>query len=222
MGNPVRRFLVTTTIVLLAVVCSPRALSQTPAEHLLNTPLTLHFKDETFVYVLSNLSVQHRIPIGLELALVPKDDAILNINVENAPLKRVLDLIAQQEPDYRWEVTDSVINFSPSRSRDSLLEQLLDTKVSRFAPKKGMDKYELRNAIAELPEVKAFLDSHNLTVFRLGPPTYRSIYSNEAVDLSISSTNVRGVLNKIIKESEHTSWVLKRRGASQCTIYLGM
>jgi len=222
MRNPVRRFLVTTSLLLLIAVWSPLTLGQTPAETLLNTPLTLHFKDETFVYVLSNLSVEHRIPIGLELALVPKDDALLSINVENEPLKLVLDLIAQQEPDYRWEVRDSVINFVPARSRDSLLEQLLETKVSRFAPKKGMDKYELRNAIAELPEVKAFLDSHHLTVFRLGPPTYRSIYSNDAVDLSISSTNVRGVLNKIIKESEHTSWVLKRRGASQSTIYLGM
>lgn len=222
MCNTVRRFLVTTTLLLLVVVWSPLALCQTPAENLLNTPLTLHFKDETFVYVLSNLSVQHRIPIGLELAVVPKDDAILSINVENEPLKRVLDLIAQQEPDYRWEVKDSVINFVPTRSRDSLLEQLLETKVSRFAPKKGIEKYELRNAIAELPEVKIFLDSHNLTVFRLGPPTYRSIYSNDAVDLSISNTNVRGVLNKIIKESEHTSWVLKRRGVAQSTIYLGM
>jgi hypothetical protein len=207
--------------VLLAAICSPRTVSQTPAEQLLSTPLTLHFRNETFVYVLSNLSVQHRIPIGLELALVPKDDAILSINVENEPLKRVLDLIVQQEPDYRWEVSDNVINFVPTRSRDLLLEQLLETKVSRFAPKKGMDKYELRNAIADLPEVKAFLDSHNLTVFRLGPPTYRSIYSNDEVDLSISSTNVRGVLNKIIKESEHPSWVIKRRGATQSTIHLG-
>ena len=138
-------------IQLQLAVCCPCALSQTPAEHLLNTPLTLHFKDETFVYVLSNLSVQHRIPIGLELALVLKDDAILNINVENEPLQRVLDLIVRQESDYRWEVKDSAINFVPTRSRDSLLEQLLDTKVSRFAPKKGIDKYELRNAIAELP-----------------------------------------------------------------------
>src|SRR5690349_20423066 len=117
MRNPVRRFLVTITAMFLAGICSTHALSQTPAEQLLNTPLTLDFKGATFVYVLSHLSVQHRIPIGLEVALVPKDDAILTINVENEPLKRVLDLIVRQEPDYRWEVCDGVINFVPTRSR---------------------------------------------------------------------------------------------------------
>jgi hypothetical protein len=51
-----------------------------------------------------------------------------------------------------------------------------------------------------------------MTAWQLGYPTYRSIYTNDEVDLTVSDTDLRGVLNKVVRDSEHKLWVIKRKG----------
>lgn len=125
-------------------------------------------------------------------------------------------------PAYRWEVKDGVINFVPTQSTDQLLSKLLDTPVSRFAPAKALNKFKLRNVVADLPEVKGFLDLNEVTVSRLEYPTYPSVYSNGDLDLSISDTNVRGVLNKIVRDSEHKLWIVKRGDKKMRTVQISL
>jgi hypothetical protein len=162
------------------------------------------------------------VPIGLEVALNHDDKARLSFDVKNESLKKILDLICQQMPAYRWEVKDGVINFVPTQSTDQFLSKLLDTQVSRFAPEKGLNKFGLRNVVMDLPEVKNFLDVNDVTVSRLEYPTYASVYSNEDLDLSISNTNVRGVLNKIVRDSEYKIWIMKRGGEKMRTVQISL
>lgn len=128
----------------------------------------------------------------------------------------------QQEPAYRREVRDGIINFVPTQSTDQFVSKLLDTRVSSFAPEKGLNKFGLRNVVANLPEVKSFLDVNDVTVSRLEYPTYSSVYSNGDLDLSISNTNVRRVLNKIIRDSEHKLWIIKRSGEKMRTVQISL
>lgn len=173
------------------------------------------------IYVLGTLAVEHRVPIGLEAADDgDADGPRLNIDVRDETLKDVLDLIARQEPAYRWEVRDGVVNFVPARAGDPFLAQLLGTRVGRFDPEKGVNKYGLRDAITNLPEVRSLLDASGVSVWRLGPPTYRSVYTNDEVDLSISDTDVRGVLNKVVRDSEHKIWVVSRRRHTADTVHV--
>lgn len=197
-------------VIVQLLLSASYVVGQIPSEELTNQSLTLRVENETLITCLATLAVEYRVPIGLEIANNHDDKARLSFDVKNESLKKILDLICQQEPAYRWEVRDGVINFVPTQSTDEFLSRLLDTPVSRFAPEKGLNKFGLKNVVADLPEVKNFLNVNDLTVSRLEYPTYPSIYSNGDLDLSISNTNVRGVLNKIIRDSEHKLWIMKR------------
>jgi hypothetical protein len=191
-------------------------------EDLTTQPLTLRVENETLITCLATLAVEHRVPIGFEVAINQDDTTRISLHVKSEPLKNILDLICQQDPAYRWEVRDGVINVRPTQSTDQFLSRLLDTHVNNFAPQKGLNKFGLRNAVADLPEVKDFLDVNDATVFRLEYPTYASVYSNGDVDLSISNSSVRGILNKIIRDSEHKLWIVKRRGEKRLTVQISL
>ena len=220
MRELVRLCFLATCVTAVVMLCPAHSFGQASEDGLTSRTVTLRLGNASFIRVLVVLAVEHRVPIGLEVADDDADGPRLDIDVSNETLKNVLDLITRQEPDYRWEVKDGVINFVPARARDPFLSQLLDTRVVRFAPEKGVNKYGLRDALTNLPEVKRLLDANGMTVWRLGPPTYRSVYTNDEVDLSISDTDVRGVLNKVIRDSEHKLWVVSRRSHTKNTIQI--
>jgi hypothetical protein len=196
-------------LVVASTLFSLSSFGQTLGDDLPNQSIELHLENATLVKVLSTLSVHHRIPLGLERSPADKKEAKFNIDVKDGKLKDVLDLIVGQEPIYRWEIRDGVINFVPLQVREPFFEKLLETRISRFAPEKGINKFSIRNTIADLPEVRTLLESKNITVSRVSDYAYSpSIYSNKEVDLSISDTDVRGVLNKVVKDSEHKLWVI--------------
>jgi hypothetical protein len=145
--------------------------------------MELHLKDETLMYALSTLSVDHRVPIGIEYSSHDKNEPKINL--------------------------ESVINFIPTRDRDPFLETFLNTEVAHFDPGKWTIIFQVRDAIGDIPEVKKLLESNQKTIFKYGDYAYRpSIYTKKDVDLSISDTNVRGVLNRVVRDSEHKSWSL--------------
>lgn len=193
----------------IALILTPAyCFGQSAEADLTGQPVKLHLTNATLIYALSTLSVDHRVPIGLEYSAADKKGFTLNIEIKDGTLKDALDLIVEQEPAYRWEVRDGVINFVPVRAREPFFEKLLDTRISNFAPRKGLTIFDIRNLLVDLPEVRGLLEASNITVFRYGDYAYRpSIYTKD-VDLNISDTNVRGALNKIVRESEHKLWVL--------------
>jgi hypothetical protein len=170
--------------------------------------------------VLGMLSVEKDVPIGIEFSTNEKNEPKLEIDVKNAPLVEVLNLIVQQEPTYVWEFRDGVINFIPVNERDSFFEKLLNTPVRRFVSPKGNDKFAIRDALLNLPEVDELITANGLEADRLGSPHRQSIYANDA-DLSANSTDLRSLLNKIIRESEHNSWTLKWADKKKKTFELG-
>jgi len=185
---------------------------QTP-DNLLAQRITLQINKGTFLYALSTLSVDKRVPIGFEVALNHKDEYNLNIDVKSATLQDVLDKIMLQEPGYRWEMRDGVINIVPYESRDDFVEKLLNTSVREFTPPKVLEKFQIRDAIIELPEVVSLLKANGIIASRYAYSyRYPSIYTDETVDLTITKTDVRGVLNKVIKDSEHKMWMISRSG----------
>jgi hypothetical protein len=209
-------------VIVHLLLSAPYVIGQITSEDITTQSLTLRIDNETLITCLATLAVEYRVPIGLEVASNHDDKAKLSFNVKNESLKKILDLICRQEPTYRWEVRDGVINFVPTRSTDQFVSKLLDTHISRFAPEKGLNKFGLRSVVTDLPEVKSFLEVNDVTVSRLEYPTYPSIYSNGDLDLSISDTNVRGVLNKIIRDSEHKFWIMKRGTEKMRTVQISL
>ena len=204
--------MLTTGLIGQLLLSAPPASAQT-SSNLLAQRITLHISKRTFLYALTTLSVDARVPIGFEVAVNHKDEYNVNIDVENAPLQDVLDKIILQEPGYKWEMRDGVINIVPYQSRDDFVEKFLNTSVRQFNPPKVLGKFQIRDAIIELPEVVNLLKANEIIASRYAYSyRYPSIYTDETVDLSISKTDVRGVLNKVVKDSEHKMWMVSRSG----------
>ena len=204
------------------IVCHTPAFEQTKPNDLIEQLIELHLNGGTLLQALSTLSVDKRVPIGFEPTLTHKDKHRLNINIDNAKLKDVLDTIVQQESDYRWEVRDGVINVIPAKSRDDFVEKFLSTPIRRFDPPKVLGPSQIRDAIVDLPEVVGLLKANGITASHYGYfYHYPSLYATGNVDLSISETDVRGVLNRVVRESEHKMWIVSRSGKNLTSLDMG-
>lgn len=201
-------------------ICHAQTTASTNSS-LIERRVQLHLKDGTFLQALSKLSVDHRVPIGFEPMLGHKDEHDLNIDVDNASLKNVLDMIVEHR-DYRWEIWNGVINIRPTKSVDGFVETFLSTSISYFDPPKMVGSSRVRDAITELPEIQLLLKANKITAthyayFERNPV----IYDSSNLDVSISNTDVRGILNKIIRESEHKMWIASRSGENLTLLDIG-
>lgn len=179
----------------------------------LDRVINIDRSDTTLLLALSILAVEHRVPVGFEHAIDSRDNPNRHIRLRRGTLKSILDSIVAQEPRYKWELRDGTINITPVEGRDQFLAQLLNTRVAQFDPPRGMtDKFKLRDAVLALPEVRQLLDANMVTVRPYDYPYRHSIYSNDKVNLRISNTDIRGILNHIAKETEHKMWDLERVG----------
>jgi hypothetical protein len=218
-----------TTHLLLLVAClliifgvSPAQCSgQSVEDRLLNTRVDLHLQNGTLLEALSKLASKRLVPIGFEPSLTYKAEYHLNIDLENVTLNEVLDRIIQDEPSYRWGIRDGVINFTPACDIDPVVEKLLGLAIRSFDPSKGLSKFEIRDAIVALPEVVAFLKTNGLTASHYGFWYYPSADPTPEVDLSLSNTDLRAVLNRVIRESDHKMWTVSRSGANRGSLDLG-
>jgi hypothetical protein len=178
----------------------------------LDQMINIDLTDATLLLALNKLT-DHRVPIGFEQAMDSRHNLNRHIRLQSGTLKTVLDSLVAQEPRYKWELRDGVVNITPVVGRDQFLMQLLETKVAQYEPPKGTtDKFKLRDAVLALPEVREVLAAGGVTVKPYDYPYRRSIYSDDEVHLAISSTDVRGVLNHIAKMTEHKIWSLERVG----------
>jgi len=74
----------------------------------------------------------------------------------------------------------------------------------------------------ELPEVHRVLEEHRVTLDKFSDSlSKRSIYADDEVDLATSDTNVRGVLNKIARDSEHKMWDIGWRDEKKTILIAG-
>lgn len=178
--------------------------------------INIDLVDATLLQALNTLAVDHRMPIGFEQAKDSRDNLNRHIRLQSGMLKTVLDSLVAQEPRYKWELRDGSINITPVLGRDEFLERFLDTKVAHFEPPTGTtDKFKLRDAVLALPEVRGLLKANRVTVRSYDYPYRRSIYSDDDLNLTMTKTDVRAVLNSIACRTEHKIWSLERVGENR-------
>jgi hypothetical protein len=174
----------------------------------LNDLVDLHVRKARVDDILVKLAVQCEVPMGFERSDLDGANTTLDLDVSRKTVFDVLNLIIEKVPIYRWEIRNRVVNVVPVQGRSALLEKFLSIEIVRFDGKGDMIKFDLRNRILELPQVKAFLDKNNLHTERLRDYSYKpSIYANDA-DLGIQQTDVIGVLNNIVAKSEYNLWIV--------------
>lgn len=212
MKKVVRRALLLWTLIVLTT-CPVHPLGRSDERGVLDVRVrNLDLNGATLLETLGRLATQHGVPIGLEVAPAEKYEPKLNIHLTDAKLSDVLELISRQETDYAWVVRDGVVNFSPTHSRDSFLEKLLNTRVRRFTAGKGLDKFQVRDAVTELPEIRGLLAANDMRALNLYYPVYDRTSSFAGHDFTVTDTDVRGVLNSVIRNRRHNMWVVERLG----------
>jgi hypothetical protein len=176
----------------------------------LDQKIDLRMSKVTLMFALGELSVTHRVPIGIEYSAEDRNESKLVL--EGGSLQEILDSIVIQEPLYRWQLVDGVINFVPVGERDPFITTLLNTSVANYDPGKWTLKFQLRDAIGNTPEVKKVLQSYKMELAKYRDYAYSdSIYTKKDVDLKLSNATVRQILNHIAKISEHKGWAIGRR-----------
>jgi hypothetical protein len=180
----------------------------------------LQLKDATLHYALGKLCVGYRVPIGIELSAVHHDEAKLNIDIKHTQLRDALNLITQQDPTYHWEVNNGVINFLPAHSRNPLLKQLAEMPVHRFSLAIGNTKTEILESLAQLSEVRTLLAANNTSISSLSSAHAPKVNWKKEIELSISDTDVKGILNKLVRDSDSKLWVMRRVGADRGVIQI--
>ncbi len=112
--------------------------------------------------------------------------------------------------NYKWEVNDGVINFVPIKDRDSRYERLLNLRISSFTVRKTASMRSVRLKLMNLPEIKNFLNSNNLsTSGNRGGILSTTINREVGYELSFSNLTVKELLNKIAK-TKGGGWILKK------------
>lgn len=214
-----KQFLIGISVCCLAMTITayshPR-INETAEDSILSKKIELHLRKATLLNALSALAVIHRVPIGIEYAAADKNESKLDLQTGGSSLKEILDSLIQQEPLYRWELTDGVINFIPVGERDPFFETLLNTPISLYDPGKWTIKFQLRDAIENTPEVQRLLKSRNVELGKYRDYAYfPSIYTEKDVILKMTNTTVRDILNRIIKASEHKHWAIGWRAGEK-------
>ena len=175
----------------------------------------LDLKASNIHLMLSRLSAETKIPIGLEVS--PNDnlsiDRNMKLQIQKGTLRIALDLIVKQNPLYTWKIQDGVVNVFPTDvNRDHLISAVLETKLQRFAVQPGMSRFLLRQTVTARPEVKSVLDQENVH------PENQSFMSRDFDSLgrnfSLELTNVSVIelLNRVIRDSPTKYWIVLRQG----------
>lgn len=191
---------------LLVSVLSRSAIAQQTSLPYPEKRITLHLQKATIIRGATTLAAQENVAVGLQLSSSGYNEPNIDIDVKGVLLSEVLNMVVQQSKVYAWEYRDGVINFYPTRDMDPFFTKLLETRIARFKPKSN-DKFVIRDAVLDSAEVKKLMETEKVTANRFGAPYRPSIYANNA-DLSTQNMDVRSLLNKIIRESEHNFYSL--------------
>jgi hypothetical protein len=220
------------TVRLLTAVCCllaatpfylAHAAGQSVGAGVLSRKITnLNLTDATLMETLGTLSIDYGVPIGFELSTTEKYEPKVNLHFTDATLRDVLKAIAGQEPDYRWEERGGVINFTPVKSPDAFLGKLLNTRVRRFTVGKGHTKFEIRDAITELPEVRSLLEANKMQALNFYYASGSKPISFKEGELDVSDTDVRGVLNAVVTNGRSKMWVVQRLGENREVLQIGL
>lgn len=192
------------------------SISRSVDEDLLHSRLrNLHIHGKNIHLILSTISDQNKIPIGLEVSLVDNLAMSKNITIDinDDTLEDVLNSIISQYPIYSWEIRDHVVNVFPKEPhRDFVLKKVLDTKLDSISIQKETRRLTLREMLCKNENVMKILDANAIT------PANESFtardFGNVGRDFSFEASNVSvaAVLNRVIRDSQTKYWIIFRDG----------
>lgn len=172
--------------------------SQTQKEDFLEQKIKLTIKTGNLFQICGGLA-NEGIPVGFEGAIGFDISGPKNVQVENGTLKEVLESITKQDPTYTWEVNNGVVNIYPVQFRDETIKSLLEKEIANFSTIKATGRDEIAKNIKSTNEINFLLKEKQIQ-FNISTKT--NLYAKDGIsEFNLSNIELKGVLNKIVKES---------------------
>jgi hypothetical protein len=204
-------------VIILLLLSAIRATGQDGDRLDLARKVTFHVRNSSLSSALSDLSAVNHVPIGLESLSDELEAGIaININASEEPLRSILDNILKQDPRYRWELRNGVINVFPSKAGAGFL----DVVVLHFE-EKDIDAEDVPALLMSKPEVQLRLASLGMTY--QGGSQYDGPYrSLPRFSIKLSNKTVREMLNELTRRGYTHCWRTSRYGAAGKYVYLSL
>ena len=168
------------------------------------------------VGTLKLVSGDSELDIEVEREFSAKEHKV-TLNIRNGKLSEVLDKIANQMVNYKWEVSNGVINIIPIRSRDERFTDLMETKIAKFELEKGKSVNDITISIVKLREFGGWLRKNKLhfNLARSGSSVLLNAQYGRKLDEAMSFSNLtfRELLNEITKIKKG-GWILSWESVS--------
>lgn len=127
----------------------------------------------------------------------------ITLYIEDGNVEDVFDRIVEQMENYKWEISDDVVNIIPVKGRDKRFEKLLEMRVKRFTLEGGKTVEDITKNIMLLPEFISFMRDNKLhfTGLRLGTNFVLEAQYGRVVNVGMdfSDLTFRDLLNRATK-----------------------
>ena len=141
------------------------------------------------------------IPIGFEARQHWNVDAGPRLRLKSGALSAVLQAICQQDSSYAWQEVDGVINLFPVSDRNNKTILFLNTRIGPITIKKGDDRASTVDRLRMLFEGAGGGDAQFFSQIGLG--NHLGLDDKFWNELSIPISDMRTVLNRLIKEQRY-------------------
>jgi hypothetical protein len=147
----------------------------------------------------------------------------ITVDANQRPLREVLDAVVNQMKNYRWEISEGVVNIIPTKGRDKRYMDFLALSVKHLSLGKKRPPVSLiRQKIMALPEVTAFLAENSLRFASTNSGFVRALNREFEGDLEYADITMRQLLNTIAR-SNKGGWILSnRRSIKTSTEYIDL
>ncbi len=141
---------------------------------------------------------------------IKKTKTTFSLNLKEAKLEEILNLIVDKMPNYGWEINDEVVNFVPINGRNLKFDKLLSTKITNYLLKEGEPVDLIRWELYLQPEFRRVTSELELPYsnFRFDRISI-GLKGDTNYSLSFKNLSLKKLLNEIAKVKKG-GWILKK------------
>lgn len=194
----------------IAVQVKKGDLAQMPIENVM-------LEEEGIVQLLSRFSFAYNVPVGLEVARGDDQSSIYRIDFKKGTLSDLFMQFVTEHKEYSWKIEDGVITVFPKDDyRDPILRELLETKIRTFSVPEKTTTMMFGKKLLSSPEIERIVKLYGLTYDTGYVGGFYIQQLGQQYSFNASNTEVKSILNKVIKESPVAqNWVISNDSSAR-------
>jgi hypothetical protein len=170
-----------------------------------------------FSQVLFRSARQFGVPIGVVLNGREVFPPTISIRVSRGTVADVFNGIVGQESSLEWAELNGVVNVTPRESSNSIL----DVKVAHLVLKDATME-DVRQAIASIPEVKAWLVQNKVSERSVLSIPIAENSDQPRISVDFEGVPLRQIMNTIVKAPGMHAWSIVRYGKDRQYLNIGI